>query len=263
MPITNIALLHIQLLISLSLMRLICAFFLLVLASISFAQENPDSSTVKVPVDQGYARFLVDVDNGYFEIVIDDTMYLKLYKTALPPGHHKAKIWSPGYVMNVVEFDIEKDKTTDVYVSMALSNDKLAFEEEYKDYRMKFHKSLTVPLSLTLAMGLTSSAYMITAYIMRQRVYEDIDLYFMAPTYSEAVDIKNSIAVNNRKYNTRRIMFYSTLGLTVAGIGATIYTFKRFNKNNSEPQYIEPSPFKDKFSMNVSPFGCSIKWRFG
>lgn len=246
-------------------MRIYSLFLFALLQSTLYAQvQTPDSSNRNGLNDSlGFVRFLVDQDNGYFEIVIDDTMYIKKYKCALPAGHHKAKIWSPGYIINVVEFDIIAGKTINQYVPMAVSNGRQEFEREYKDYRMAFHRSFTVPLSITLGLALTSVSYMTTAYISKNRVYDGIDLYFSAPTYFEAIELRNSIHENNRKYNLRRVCFYTSLGLTVASLTTTIFTFRKFNKNYTEPELNDPSPFKDKFSLGLSPFGCSIQWRFG
>ncbi|MBD3638222.1 MAG: hypothetical protein HUJ25_12790 [Crocinitomicaceae bacterium] len=239
--------------------------FILLIAVLAVSSVYSQSDTLD-PVDKpamGDVHFLVDVDNGYFEIVIDDTMYLKLYKCQLPPGHHTAKIWSPGYVTNLVEFDVYKDSLTRKYVKMVISNERQQFESDYKEYRMKFHKSLTVPLSLTLASALTSGAFMINSYTTRKKVFQDIDLYFSAPSYQEAVLHKANMEEHNAKYNRQRIIFYSTLGLTAAALGTTIYTYRQFKKNNSEPEFYAPSPFKDKFSWYATPLSCGIKWRFG
>jgi hypothetical protein len=244
-------------------MRLLIIFLSFLLINNIIAQNMPEDSLSIDAVDQGDVRFLVDVDNGYFEIVIDDTMYRKIYRTTLEVGHHKAKVWSPGYVSTIVEFDIKKNQVTDTYVKMAISNNRQEFEREYKAYRMQFHKSLTVPLSITLATALTSGAIMMSAYSLKQKIFEDIDLYFAAPTYEETIFYKDRIALNNTKYNRRRIIFYSGLGLTAAAVGTTIFTYTRFKKNTDEPRLISPSPFKDKFSWFVSPFGCSFKWRLG
>lgn len=242
-------------------MRILSLFIFLAFHSFLLAQESADSITTQDK--KGFVRFLVDVDNGYFEIVIDDTIYKKIYKSELAVGHHKAKVWSPGYVTNLVEFDIEEGKTVDVYVKMAISNERQEYEREYRDYRMKFHKSLTVPLSATLATAVVSTSFMISAYTLRKKIYNDIDLYFSAPTYSEVQLYKQNIAENNRKYNRQRIIFYSGLGLTLAGIGTTIYTYHMFKKDNTEPQLKSESPFRDKFSYYITPFGGGIKWRFG
>ena len=247
-------------------MRNLLLFIILLASSFSWSQNSGDSIKSNTPIDtanMGYVRFLVDVDNGYFEIVIDDTMYLKKYKCKLPVGHHKAKIWSPGYVIREVDFDIEKNQTVDKYVPMVISNGRQEYERDYKAYRMKFHKSFTLPFSISLGLAITSGSFMVSAYTMRQQIFSDIDLYFKAPSYSEATFYKNSIEQNNQKYNRRRVLFYTTLGLTVASVATTCITFAKFNRNNEEPTLDATSPFKDKFSMSISPFGCAIKWKFG
>lgn len=226
-------------------------FLFLLIGFSSFSQET------------GQVQFQVDVDNGYFEIVINDTMYLKLYKADLPPGHHKAKVWSPGYITTEVEFDIKSGEVTKKYVQMAISNDRQKFEADYKDYRMKFHKSLTVPGTATLALALTSGGFMMAGYNTRKNLVSNIESYHLSPTYSEVVTYKQNINDLNKKYNRQRVFFYSTLGLSAVALGTTIYTYSRFKKNNTEPQLNAPSPFKDKFSLNVGPLGCQIIWRLG
>lgn len=220
-------------------------------------------STLSKAQDKGVVHFLVDVDNGYFEIVIDDTMYLKLYKCELPVGIHSAKIWSPGYITTEIEFEVRKDQTTEKYVEMAISNQRQEYEAEYKAYRMDFHKSLTVPLSTTLFLGITSGVFMIKAYSTKKAILKDVDLYFKSPTYQEVISYKTSIEDNNKRYNRQRFMFYTTLGLTAASIGTTIYLYSKFKHNSTEPKLNAESPFKEKFSLNISPFGLGLNWKIG
>lgn len=213
--------------------------------------------------DTGSVRFLVDVDNGYFEIVIDDTMYLKLYKANLPVGHHTARVWSPGYIITEVEFDIKKDEVNEKYVKMAISNERQDYEFAYKEYRSKFHKSLTLPLSITLGLGLTTGYFMMKSYDTRQLIYDDITLYHQAPTYSEVLFYKNRLENNNIKYNRLRGAFYTSLVATSLMVGTTIYTYRKFKQNNTEPTYNKESPFKEKFSLQLSPFGGRLIFNVG
>ena len=213
--------------------------------------------------DQGNAQFLVDVDNGYFEILVDDTIYLKIYKCTLPVGAHHAKIWSPGYITTEVNFEVKKDETTKTYVQMAISNNRQEFERQYKEYRMRFHKSLTLPLSITLATTLISGTFMLKAYDSKKKIYGNIDQYHKAPNYLEANSLSQSISENNRIYNRQRILFYSTLGLSAAALGTTIYTYTMFKRNNTEPKLNAESPFKDRFSLHINPFGGTLIWRLG
>ncbi|MEX1003087.1 MAG: hypothetical protein WDZ35_13295 [Crocinitomicaceae bacterium] len=231
--------------------KLFIGFLFFVLCHISIAQ------------DKGEVQFLVEVDNGYFEIVIDDTLYLKKYKTQLPVGKHKAKVWSPGYVTSVVSFEIEKDQVTRKHVKMAISNERIQYESDYKDYRMKFHKSLTIPASFTLATSLTSTYLIMKAYDKKKKILSDINSYHLAATYKDVVFYKDRIHSYNEKYNRQRIAFYTTLGISGALLGTTIYTYLRFKKNNREPQLNSESPFKDRFSLQIAPTGFSLKFIWG
>lgn len=208
--------------------------------------------------DQGIIKFLVDVDNGYFEIELNDTLLLKRYKDTLPVGEYNAKVWSPGYVVAPISFTIEKDKTTELYVQMAKNNDFINYEINYKAYRNQFHKSYTAPISATLLSTITTGAFMVRSYSLKKKLTDDIDLYYKTPVTDEIEEIKARIDQNNRKYNINRTAFYINGGLTLAFLGGTIWSIRQFNKNNTEPVYIKESPFKDKYSLQINPFGCSF-----
>ena len=172
--------------------RIILSFVLL-MSCYSFSQ------------DKGVIKFLVDVDNGYFEIVINDTIFLKRYKDTLPVGNYTAKIWSPGYVINETDFVIEKDKTTETYVPMAKSNGRIQYESDYIDYRMQFHKSLTIPVTATLITSLATGWFMMRSFDLKKDVGADVELYSKSSVTSEIAEIKLRIDENNRKYNRNRI----------------------------------------------------------
>ncbi|MCB9224125.1 MAG: hypothetical protein H6582_08125 [Crocinitomicaceae bacterium] len=207
--------------------------------------------------DKGQVKFLVDVDNGYFEIMIDDTMFLKLFKCDLELGKHSAKIWSPGYITNQVDFEVFKDSTTEVLVNMAISNERKQFEADYKSYRMDFHKSITIPGYTTLGLGLATTGFLIAAYDTRRQVYADIDSYNYSASYIDAVKFKSDVLANNQKYNRLRYTYYTFLGLTAASLGTTIYTSVKFKRNRKEPTFNPDSPFKTSSTLYISPFGVS------
>ncbi len=206
----------------------------------------------------GIVRFFVDVDNGYFEIEINDTMWLRRYKDTLPAGDYSAKVWSPGYVVAPIDFTIVEGMVTEKHVKMAKNNDFVDYELKYKAYRMQFHKQFTVPLSVTLASTITTGVFMVNAYNTKKQINTDIDLYYKSPVSQEIDEIKLRISDNNQKYNRQRTAFYINTGFTFAFIGGTIWSYMNFNKNYTEPTYSKESPFKDKFSMNLTPYGCSF-----
>ena len=206
--------------------------------------------------NQGVVKFFVDVDNGYFEIELNDTFLLKRYKDTLPVGEYEAKIWSPGYVVTPISFIIEKDKTTELYVQMAKNNDFIQYEEDYRLYRNQFHKNYTTPISLTLISAITTGAFMVRSYSLKKSITNDIDLYYKAPLTTEIDLIKTRIEANNKKYNFNRSAFYINGGLTLVLLGGSIWTMRHFNQNYREPVYFKESPFKEKYSFQVTLFGC-------
>lgn len=208
-------------------------------------------------------KFFVEVDNGYFEILINDNFYLKNFQTKLPPGKHSAKIWSPGYITNEVTFEVTENQVTEVHVPMAHSNERIEFENEYKVYRMNFHKSLTLPGTVTLAGVLTTGTFMTLAFDRKRKLLDLVDSYHAAPTYSEVLDYKSQINSNNQKFNRYRIGYYVAGGISVGALITTIYTYSRFKKNSTEPVLKATSPFADRFSFNPFMNGCTLKWRIG
>lgn len=234
-------------------MKNVFSFFVLILLfQYSFAQS-----------EKGQVNFLVEVDNGYFEILVDDSIFLKIYKTDLEPGKHSAKIWSPGYITAEVDFEVRANEKNNVNVPMVVSNERQNFEREYKEYRMQFHKHLTVPLTVTLAASLTTTTFMIYSYINKNKVQENIELYHYSPNYNDVQKYKGLAETHNLKYNRLRAGFYTSLTITGLSLATTIYTYRRFKKNYTEPKLNSTSPFKDRFSFMPSPFGFHLTYKIG
>ncbi|MFT4603227.1 MAG: hypothetical protein ACI857_003415, partial [Arenicella sp.] len=214
--------------------------------------------TSKAQVGEGVVKFLVDVDNGYFEILINDTLYLKNYKTNLPAGTHTAKVWSPGYITTEVSFDVKPGETTEQYVKMAISNERQDFEKKYAAYRMKFHKSLTIPASVTLFSALTTTTFMVLAYDKRKSILKDVDSYHASPTYKEVEFYKERIEIDYKKYNNYRASYYVAGALTTLSLVTTIFTYTKFKRTNTEPVLNAESPFKDRFSLQITPVSFGL-----
>ena len=222
------------------------------------------TSTLSVSAQEmGQVRFLVDVDNGYFEVVINDTLYLKKFKDSLPPGNYTAEIWSPGYVTENKEFTIESGKTTDVEVTPVHNNDYVQYEYDYKEYRNEFHKSLTAPLALTLTSALYTGTVMLRMYNFRDQAIDELALYNLSISSTEIGTIKTNIDTYNSKFKRNRIFFYSGAFLTGALAVYSTYSFIKFKRNSTEPTYNKDSPFKDRFTFIPNPTGFTMQLRFG
>ena len=138
-----------------------------------FSQDNDSVPARKerkqLAENEGMVKFLVDVDNGYFEVLVNDTLWLRQYKDTLPAGKYEAKVWSPGYVIHPIDFEIKAGEVTEKFVNMVFTNDRQKFEADYKAYRMNFHKSFTVPASVSLGISLWTGYHMIRSYDLRKK----------------------------------------------------------------------------------------------
>ena len=104
---------------------------------------------------------------------------------------------------------------------------------------------------------------MLKAYDLQKLIHNDIDLYSQATVASQVNEIKDRVEKNNRNYNILRTSFYVGSGVTLFMLGTTIWSYSHFKKNNQEPVFKPNRPWADKFSMQVSPFGCRIQWKLG
>lgn len=200
--------------------------------------------------DMGVAKFYVDTENGYFEITLNDTFLLKKHQETLPVGKYHAKIWSPGYAVFELDFQVVKGEVTNCEAKMKRSEAYMVYEKEYRDYRMQFHKQFSLPLSISIASTLSTGYFMLKGYDVRKTVIADIDLYSQAVLVKDVDQIKLRIAENNRKYDQLRTAFYINSGISLLCIGGTIFSAVHFKKNYKEPTYFKESPFKERFSFH-------------
>jgi len=220
-------------------------------------------SQITTAQNKGVVKFLVDNDNGYFEVLLNDTLVIKKYKDSLAVGNYKAQIWSYGYDAQDVEFTIEKDSVTEVYVRLNRSTAYQAYNQSYHNYRVKFHKSHTLPVSISIALGITSSVFMVKAYNLQKKINTDIGTYSQSSSSTEIDAIKAQVSIDNAKYNKLRAGFYITSGLTIVGIATSIYSAIHFSRYNTEPTYSKESPFKDKMTFQFYGTGGALIFRLG
>lgn len=221
------------------------------------------NSVVSVAQNTGIVKFQIDNENGYFEILLDDTLLIKHYKDTLPAGYHRAKVWSYGYNTKEIEFTVEANTVNEVYVKLDRSAAYMAYEESYSKYRVQFHKAITVPISVSLALTITSGVFMTNAYDLKKSIVLDMGNYNQSTLPDEIAQIKARVEENNRKYNFNRTAYYISGSFALIGIGTSIYTSLKFKKSNSEPTYSKQSPFSDKVSLQFTGSGLAIQLKLG
>jgi len=128
---------------------------------------------------------------------------------------------------------------------------------------MDFHKAVTLPVSLTLGMGVTAGIFMLKGYDIRRQINADIAEYSMIPDSYDIEVLKASVERNNQKYNNYRYGYYITGGLTLVGIAGSIYSSVKFKRTHDEPTYSKSSPFQSKSSFYVGPGGFQFIYRIG
>jgi hypothetical protein len=109
------------------------SFLVTTLVGLFFISSNAISQ------DKGIVKFQIDNDNGYFEVLVSDTLLIKKYADSLAVGHYKAQVWSYGYEVEDFEFTISKDSVTLAYVKLNRSTAYVAYSQSYDNYRAKFH----------------------------------------------------------------------------------------------------------------------------
>jgi len=213
--------------------------------------------------NKGVVKFQIENDNGYFEVLVNDTLLIKKYQDSLPEGNYTAQVWSQGYDVKDADFTIKKDSVTLVYLKLDRSTAYAAYNQSYRNYRIKFHKSVTVPVCVSLGFAITGGVFMIRAFDLQKRINLDIANYSQTPNPTEIDLLKIAVAENNKKYNLMRTGFYVSTGLALLSIATTIYTSIKFKNNIEEPTYSKLSPFNDKMTLQFNGNGAAIIFRIG
>lgn len=212
---------------------------------------------------KGVVRFLIDNENGYFEVMLNDTLLIKNFKAILPAATYKAEIWSYGYDISETSFTVIPDSTIDVYVKLNRSDSYKAYEESYSKYRMSFHKFVTVPVSSSIAFSLLSTGFMLRAYDYKKQIFNGIENYNNAFQSDEIQDIKSTVDDLNNRYDRNRIGYYVTGSLAFASIVGTIISGTYFRNNFEEPVYSKTSPFNQRVGLYFNGSACTLKIRIG
>lgn len=210
----------------------------------------------------GIIKFAVDVDNGYFEILINDTLLLKQYKDTLPAGDYSAVVWSPTYVAQEIDFKVTEGMDAMLHVKMVRSDEYLTYAKSqavfYKKKQSLVKRPAIISSMLTIGTA-TSFIWLMQKDKQRQELLLNYD------------NMKEVLKLNNYKdeyetvenhYNLARTFFYVGTGLTLASIITSVFTIRNFNQKfkHNRPVYSDGSPWQDRFSINVGVKSCSLKF---
>ena len=197
----------------------------------------------------GIIRFAIEVDNGYFEIFLNDTLLEKRYKDTLPVGHYEGTIWSPTYKTKDISFDILEGDNGKFHTKLEHNE---AYYEDIKasinyDKKRNLYKRLPVFLIVT---GLITSGVVYPFLSKSRDIIDDrISRYSELSLPSYIRNFKTSFIQYENQYNTRRAIFYSGIGISCSAFVASFFSFRYFNRNFSYSNLKETSPWADRFSF--------------
>jgi hypothetical protein len=210
-------------------------------------------STISFSQDKGVIRFAVDVDNGYFEILLNDTLLIKQYRDTLPIGHYDGVVWSSGYEAKEISFDVGPGENGMLHVKMKHNQAFFDNIQESISYDKKRHLFKHVPVAV-IFLGLATSA-VTTHFLRKSRDALDLEAlkYGSIGSLWAIRQYKANFITQEKGYNRLRTLFYGGIIVSATTFVGAIFTFRYFNKNIHYSNLRENSPWNDKFSLNFGP----------
>lgn len=210
---------------------------------------------------KGIVRFAIEVDNGYFEILLNDTLLVKSYKDTLPVGHYNGVVWSPSYEAKVIEFDVIPGDNSPFYLKLEHNEAHYNNELVSKNYDRKRRLYRHTPVYLSVGGLLTSGVVLPFLRKSSKDLEEQVLLYDYLKAPHLIRNYKADFIPLEKKYNLQRTLFYAGIGVSCASIVTAVFTFRYFNSHFRYSNLKEESPWHDRFSMNfgLNTFNLTLK----
>ena len=203
----------------------------------------------------GQIKFAVEVDNGYFEILLNDTLLLKKYKDTLPVGFYEATVWSPSYLPKDFKFEINEGDNKSLYLKLDRNPDYIDFVRKDVEWDKKRNRLARLPVGLTVTSGIfTIVSHQFLAH-QHRKLNENLAEYRAANGVFQLQLYKENFAPIEKNYNRLRTAFYSGVTVTSALAVMTVFTRWHFHKHYkyNVPSYQDHSPWHDRFTWHIGP----------
>lgn len=201
----------------------------------------------------GTIKFVIEQDNGHFEILVNDTLLLKTYKDTLPVGTYTAKIWSPSYKQLDTSFIIKKNIETICFHQLKRTEN---YYNEVKNMVLRNKKkSVYVRLPIFLSVVAATSTIIYSASASKQLKATNLFIqdYPKLESLAQVQVFKSELLGMQNRFNKTRTRLYTSLTLSGLFAGVTIYGNHLLNKRYPYKRLnLKPSPFIDKMSFNYS-----------
>lgn len=199
----------------------------------------------------GIIKFMIEQENGYFEVLINDTLLLKTYKDTLPVGKYRAQIWSKGYEIMDTSFIIKENIETIHFQKLKRTSE---YYSQIKE-RVLRNKKKTIyvrpSIFLSVATATTAIVFGASASNQLKSINLFIEDYKKLKSLAQVQIFKSELLNMQNRFNKTRSIFYTSLTLSGLFTGMAIYGNHLLNKRYPYKELnFKPSPFVDKISFN-------------
>lgn len=211
----------------------------------------------------GIVKFGVEVDNGYFEILINDTLLLKRYKDTLPAGNYTAKVWSPTYETKEIEFNVVEGQSQNLHVKMRKTDAYLEYFSNRLTWDRKKQIQVNNPIIITSLFAVSTITFQRFIVHFNNKM---VDMYSEYGAQKEVFKLKNykrNFTALETNYNRFRSYFYGSLALTSVSAVTGFFTIRNFRKKykGKRPYYKDASPWQNRVSFNGGFNNFSLIYR--
>lgn len=210
-------------------------------------------------------RFGVDLDGEmrldkrYYEIRLNDTVYINASIVYLPEGTYQAEFWAPGYQLKTLTLDVSSDKANDFMVNMEKTEAYLSYIEEMPHYQHEIGKRKWPIRASVLLLAATGVCVFQTERLQANNI-EVLRKYKLVRNAFQANLEKNSVIKASNQFNQMRVGLYTACTLSLASIAFSTWYTIHLNRKNSKPTYNRTSPFSNQLSLNMSINQIKFTW---
>lgn len=210
--------------------------------------------------EKGIIRFAVEVDNGYFEILVNDTLLIKSYKDTLPYGEYQAVVWSPTYEPRSISFIVNAPDNETVHIKMKRKQSYLSSIQSENTLQTKRKVMLHLPVTLSVCSFVGAGVSWVFLNKNRKILQEELPKYGTIQSVIDLREYKENFAKAERNYNTSRAIFYSGIAIGAASTIFSIWSSRYLKKNFKRTQYKDHSPWHDRFSWRIGFSSMSLNF---
>jgi len=200
---------------------------------------------IETPLDNNAnVKFYLNREITYFEIKVNDSVYINPWEIHLSKGSYKGEIWSPYFNKREIEFLITNDTILNKqFISLNRTNDYIEFSAELKKYNDFKRKAVVKPTLLAMLVVPVTGVQIIRTNKVYKKLHQLDEIYSTSSSPAKIHSIKQDYEYLEGVYNRR---LFGSVILSCATLASTIYLTYSINKikKKTEPKLLpQISPF--------------------